>query len=409
MGKQWSQAFHDVGEAIDFLEYYARDILRLDNPQRQGRAPGESNTLFYQPKGIAAVIGPWNFPLAIPTGMCAANIVCGNPVIFKPSNLSPVVGWNLAEAFREAGLPDGVFNYCPGSSREMGDYLVEHPDVAVISFTGSMEVGLHIQQRAAACPGHDHCKRVVAEMGGKNAIIVDDDADLDEAVAHTLYSAFGFQGQKCSACSRVIVVGDIYTAFTERLARAANALKIGPGEDPANYMGPVVDASAQKNILGYIDIAAQEGEILVRRDVPAEGYYVPLTIVGGITPEHRIAQEEVFGPLLAVMHAKDFDQAIAWANSTRFALTGGIFSRSPEHLERARTEFRVGNLYLNRNCTGAMVDRQPFGGFKMSGVGSKTGGPDYLIQFMDPRCVTENTLRRGFAPIEGGSDWIEYE
>ncbi|MGE4552653.1 MAG: L-glutamate gamma-semialdehyde dehydrogenase [Desulfovibrionaceae bacterium] len=409
VGKQWSQAFHDVGEAIDFLEYYAREMVRLDEAQRMGRAPGESNHVFYQPKGIAAVIGPWNFPLAIPTGMCAANIVCGNPVIFKPSNLSPVIGWNLVEAFREAGLPDGVFNYCPGSSREMGDYLVEHPRVAVISFTGSMEVGLHIQEHAAAKPGDDHCKRVVAEMGGKNAIVIDDDADLDEAVAHTLYSAFGFQGQKCSACSRVIVVDGIYDQFTDRLCKAADALKIGPGEDPGNYMGPVVDASAQKNILKYIEMAAQEGEILVRRDVPGEGYYVPLTIVGNITPEHRIAQEEVFGPVLAVMRAKDFDQAMAWANSTRFALTGGIFSRSPEHLERARKEFRVGNLYLNRNCTGAMVGRQPFGGFKMSGVGSKTGGRDYLIQFLDPRCVTENTMRRGFAPIEGGSDWIEYE
>jgi RHH-type proline utilization regulon transcriptional repressor/proline dehydrogenase/delta 1-pyrroline-5-carboxylate dehydrogenase len=407
VGKQWDQAYHDVGEAIDFLDYYAREMVRLGKPRRMGRAPGEHNVLFYQPKGIAAVISPWNFPLAISAGMVAANIVVGNPVIYKPSNLAPIIGYGLVEIFRKAGLPDGVFNYCPGSSRDMGDYLVEHPKVAVISFTGSEAVGLRIQEKAAKVqPGQTHCKRVVAEMGGKNAIIVDDDADLDQAVIHILYSAFGFQGQKCSACSRVIVVDEIYDRFIERLTKAAECLKIGPSEDPANYMGPVVDASAQKKIMEYIDIAAKEGEILVKRSVPEKGCYVPLTIVGGIEPQHRIAQEEIFGPVLAVMRAKNFDQAIEWANSTRFALTGGVFSRSPKHLEQARREFRVGNLYLNRNNTGALVERQPFGGFKMSGVGSKTGGPDYLIQLMDPRCITENTMRRGFAPIEEGEMWV---
>ncbi|MDD4730682.1 MAG: L-glutamate gamma-semialdehyde dehydrogenase [Desulfovibrio sp.] len=407
VGKQWDQAYHDVGEAIDFLEYYAREMVRLGKPRRMGRAPGEHNLLFYQPKGIAAVISPWNFPLAISAGMVSANIVVGNPVIYKPSNLAPLIGYGLVEIFREAGLPDGVFNYCPGSSRDMGDYLVEHPKVAVISFTGSEAVGLRIQEKAAKVhPGQTHCKRVVAEMGGKNAIIVDDDADLDLAVIHILYSAFGFQGQKCSACSRVIVVDDIYDRFVERLTKAAQCLKIGPSEDPANYMGPVVDPAAQKKILEYIDLADQEGTILVQRDVPEKGCYVPLTIVADIEPHHRIAQEEIFGPVLAVMRAKDFDQAIEWANSTRFALTGGVFSRSPKHLEQARREFRVGNLYLNRNNTGALVERQPFGGFKMSGVGSKTGGPDYLIQLMDPRCVTENTMRRGFTPIEEGEIWV---
>ena len=408
VGKQWDQAYHDVGEAIDFLEYYAREMIRLDKPQRMGRAPGEVNELFYQPKGIAAVISPWNFPMAISAGMVAANIVCGNPVIYKPSNLSPLVGRGLVDIFEQAGLPRGVFNYCPGSSGDMGDYLVEHPKVAVISFTGSMETGLRIQARAAATPGHAHCKRVVAEMGGKNAIIVDDDADLDEAVLHILYSAFGFQGQKCSACSRVIVLDPIYDRFVERLTEAALSVKIGPPEDPANFMGPVVDKAQQKKILEYIDLAAKEGEVLVRRGVPDKGCYAPLTIVGNIEPHHRLAQEEIFGPVLAVMRARDFDQALDWANSTRFALTGGIFSRSPERIKRARKEFRVGNLYINRNNTGALVWRQPFGGFAMSGVGSKTGGPDYLLQLMDPRCVTENTMRRGFAPIdEGEVDWIE--
>lgn len=407
IGKQWDQAYHDVGEGIDFLEYYAREMRRLGKPRRMGRAPGEYNQLFYQPKGIAAVISPWNFPFAIAIGMSSAAIVTGNPVIYKPASISSRIGYNLTEVFREAGLPDGVFNYCPGKSSVMGDYLIEHPKISAICFTGSMEVGLHIQQRAAVVqPGQTQCKRVVAEMGGKNAIIIDDDADLDEAVLQVLYSAFGFQGQKCSACSRVIVLEPIYDRFIKRLVEAANDVKIGPAEDPANYMGPLADATQQRAVSAYLEVAEQEGTILVKRDVPAEGAYVPLTIVGDIKPHHRLAQEEIFGPILSVLRAKDFDEALDIANGTPFALTGGIFSRSPERLERARKEFRVGNLYMNRNNTGALVERQPFGGFQMSGVGSKTGGPDYLLQFMDPRCVTENTIRRGFAPIEEGDDWV---
>ncbi|WP_027362017.1 L-glutamate gamma-semialdehyde dehydrogenase [Halodesulfovibrio aestuarii] len=408
IGKQWDQAYHDVGEGIDFLEYYAREMLRLDKPRRMGRAPGEHNQLFYQPKGVAAVISPWNFPFAIAIGMCSAAIVTGNPVVYKPASISSRVGYNLVEIFREAGLPDGVFNYCPGRSSVMGDYLIEHPKVSMICFTGSMEVGLRIQNKASVVqPNQMQCKRVIAEMGGKNAIIIDDDADLDEAVLHVVYSAFAFQGQKCSACSRVIVLDPIYDRFVERLVKACQDIKIGRSEDPENYMGPVADASCQKTVMDYIKIAEEEGTILLKRDDhPADGAYVPLTIVGDIKPEHRIAQEEIFGPVLAIMRAATFDDAIAIANGTRFALTGGVFSRSPEHLEQARKEFRVGNLYLNRNNTGALVERQPFGGFKMSGVGSKTGGPDYLIQFLDPRVVTENTMRRGFAPIEEDDDWI---
>ncbi|WP_029893622.1 L-glutamate gamma-semialdehyde dehydrogenase [Desulfohalovibrio reitneri] len=409
VGKQWDQSYHDVTEAIDFLEYYAREMVRLGDPKRMGNAPGEHNHLFYQAKGVAAVIAPWNFPLAISVGMCSAAIVAGNPVIYKPSHISSVIGYGLVELFKEAGLPDGVFNYCPGRSRVMGDHLIEHPKTAVIAFTGSMEVGLRIQEKAAkAQPGQDHCKRVIAEMGGKNAIIIDDDADLDEAVVHTLYSAYGFQGQKCSACSRVIVVDSIYDRFMERLVEGAKSVKLGPAEDPANFMGPVADKSQQKTVGEYVELARQEGEILVER-MPEDtdgACWVPLTIVSGINPEHRIAQEEIFGPVLAVMRAKDYDQAIEWANDTRFALTGAVFSRSPQHLERARREFRVGNLYLNRGSTGSLVHRQPFGGFKMSGVGSKAGGPDYLIQFMDPRCVTENTMRRGFTPIEDDDEWV---
>ncbi|WP_045221718.1 L-glutamate gamma-semialdehyde dehydrogenase [Desulfonatronum thioautotrophicum] len=407
VGKQWDQAYNDVAEAVDFLEYYAREMIRLGVPRRMGNAPGEVNELFYQPKGIAAVIAPWNFPFAISMGMVSAAIVTGNPVIYKPSSLSSLVGYGLVEVFREIGLPQGVFNYCPGRSRVMGDYLVEHPDVSVIAFTGSVEVGLRIIEKAAKVhPGQDQCKRVIAEMGGKNAIIIDDDADLDEAVPQVLYSAFGFQGQKCSACSRVIVLDAIYERFMTRLREAALSVKIGPSEHPGNYMGPVVDLGQQKNVQAAIETASQEGRIVVQREVPEKGCFVPLTIVEGIRPEHRTAQEEIFGPVLAVMRAKDFTEALDMANNSRFALTGGVFSRSPKRLEQAKREFRVGNLYLNRNNTGALVYRQPFGGFKMSGVGSKAGGPDYLIQFLDPRVVTENTMRRGFAPIAGDDEWV---
>ncbi|HEX5774009.1 MAG TPA: L-glutamate gamma-semialdehyde dehydrogenase [Geomobilimonas sp.] len=408
IGKQWDQAYADVTEAIDFLEYYAREMIRLGEPQRVGHAPGELNHYFYEPKGVAAVIAPWNFPLAISMGMASAAIVTGNCVVFKPSGITSIIGWHLVELFRAAGLPEGVFNYTPGRGSVMGDYLVDHPDVSLIAFTGSMETGLRIIDRAAKVhPGQVNVKKIICEMGGKNAIIIDDDADLDEAVPHVLYSAFGFQGQKCSACSRVIVLDAVYDKFVARLVSMASASKVGPSEDPTFYMGGVADDKAQKSIREYAEIGKKEGHLLYESPVPSgEGYYVPMTIIGGITPEHRIAQEEIFGPVLAVMRAKDFDQAIAWANSTKFALTGGIFSRSPEHLTTARREFRVGNLYINRNNTGALVERQPFGGSRMSGVGTKAGGPDYLLHFMDPRVVTENTMRRGFAPVEADDDWV---
>jgi len=400
IGKQWDQAYADVTEAIDFLEYYAREMIRLGKPRRTGHAPGELNHYFYEPKGVAAVISPWNFPLAISLGMVSAAVVTGNCVVFKPSGLTSVIGWQIVELFREADLPEGVFNYTPGRGSVMGDFLVDSPDVSLIAFTGSMEVGLRIIERAGKVhPGQANVKKVVCEMGGKNAVIIDDDADLDEAVPHVLYSAFAFQGQKCSACSRVIVLDSVYDKFVSRLVEMARAAKVGPADDPAYYMGAVADDKAMKNIKEYIEIGKKEGKVLYQSPVPGDsGYYVPMTIIEGITPQHRIAQEEIFGPVLAVMRVKDFDEAIEWANSTKFALTGGVFSRSPEHLARARREFRVGNLYLNRNNTGALVDRQPFGGARMSGVGTKAGGPDYLLHFMDPRVVTENTMRRGFTP-----------
>ncbi|MGD8253140.1 MAG: L-glutamate gamma-semialdehyde dehydrogenase [Syntrophobacterales bacterium] len=407
VGKQWDQAYADVGEAIDFLEYYGREMIRLGSERRMGTAPGELNHYFYQPKGLAAVIAPWNFPLAISCGMSAAAIVAGNCVLYKPSGLSAVVGFTLADVFKEAGLPKGVFNYTPGRGSVIGDYLVDHPDISLIAFTGSMDIGLRILGRASKVQSNQAgVKKVIAEMGGKNAIIVDDDADLDEAVVNILHSAFGYQGQKCSACSRAIVLESIYDRFVRRFVEAAKSVQIGPAENPANYMGPVVDRAAQQKILEYIEIGKKEGNLLLSREVPDQGYYVPLTVFSDIKPEHRLAQEEIFGPVLSLMKVKTFDEAIEVANSTKFALTGGVFSRSPKHLEQARREFRVGNLYLNRGITGALVERQPFGGFKMSGVGSKAGGPDYLLQFMDPRSVTENTMRRGFAPVSDEDDWI---
>jgi len=389
-GKQWAQAYNDLAEGIDFLEYYAREMIRLGKPQDTGTYAGEKNYYFYQPKGVALVIAPWNFPFAIGCGMCAAAIVAGNPVVFKPSSQSMVVGHHLVEIFREVGLPDGVFNFLPGPSSAIGDYLVDSPKVAVIAFTGSMGVGLRILERAGRTPeGQTSVKHVVCEMGGKNAIVLDEQFDQDAAVRDVLYSAFGYQGQKCSACSRLIVHDKAYDRFVPKLVEAARKLKIGPAEDPANYMGPVIDAKAQKTILQYVDLAAKEGRVLYRSEVPKTGCYVPMTIVEGITPQNRLAQEEVFGPVLSIMRVKDFDQALEWANSTRFALTGAIFSASREHLDRAVREFRVGNLYLNRGSVGALVKVQPFGGFKMSGGGTKAGGPDYLLHFMDPRAVTE--------------------
>jgi len=389
-GKQWAQAYNDLAEGIDFLDYYAREMIRLGEPRDMGSYDGEINQYFYQPKGVVVVISPWNFPFAIGCGMCAAAIAAGNTVVFKPSNQSPVVGHHLVELFSEVGLPAGVFNFTPGRGSVIGDLMVDSPKVSVIAFTGSMEVGLRIIERAGRTPENQpSVKKVVCEMGGKNAMIIDADADIDKAVPAVLYSAFGYQGQKCSACSRLIVHDAIYDEFVPRLVEEARKLKIGPAEDPENYMGAVIDSAAQKTILGYAELAAQEGTILYSSDVPEKGYYVPLTIAEGITPKDRLAQEEVFGPVLAVMRAEDFDQALEWANSTRFALTGGVFSGNREHLERCRRDFRVGNLYLNRACVGAMVQIQPFGGFKMSGVGTKAGGPDYLLHFMDPRAVTE--------------------
>jgi RHH-type proline utilization regulon transcriptional repressor/proline dehydrogenase/delta 1-pyrroline-5-carboxylate dehydrogenase len=402
VGKNWSEADAGVCEAIDFLEYYGREMIHLAGPRRMGRTPGEINSLFYEPRGVTAVIAPWNFPVAISIGMASAAMVTGNTVVFKPSSQSVVAGSMLCRVFEESKLPPGVLNFIPGPGVEIGEHLVTHPDVAAIAFTGSKEVGLRIIELAADTPSEaTHIKKVIAEMGGKNAIIVDADADLDEAVTYILQSAFGYQGQKCSACSRLIVLEENYDRLVARLKDAAESMELGPPDDPRHFMGAVIDGDAKKKILYYIELGKKEGKCLVDRDMPgSRGHVVPLTIFTDVGPEDRIAQEEIFGPVLAVIKVRDFDEAIRVANNTKYALTGGLCSRSPENIARAQREFRVGNLYINRGCTGAIVGRHPFGGFKMSGVGSKAGGPDYLLQFMVPRTVTENTIRRGFAPME---------
>ncbi len=399
-GKPWREADADLAEAIDFLEYYAREAVRLERGLDLN-APGEENRYFHVPRGVYAIIPPWNFPLAIPTGMLAAAIVAGNTAVLKPAPQTPVILARLMEVLREVGLPDGVVNFVPGPNEEVGEYLVRHPEIHGIAFTGSRAVGTRIYRLAAeVAEGQQHLKRVIAEMGGKNAIIVDTDADLDDAVTGILASAFGYAGQKCSAGSRLIVVGGCYEELLARLVEAARSIRVGMPEEPGTYLGPVIDGKAREKIRAAIEAGRRVARLVLETDVSSlgEGYFVGPTLFAEVPPECDLAQEEIFGPVLGVLPARDFDEALRIANGTRYALTGGVYSRSPEHLERARREFRVGNLYLNRKITGAVVGRQPFGGFRMSGVGSKAGGPDYLLQFTEPRTITENTLRRGFAP-----------
>ncbi|HEX4868127.1 MAG TPA: proline dehydrogenase family protein [Acidimicrobiales bacterium] len=401
-GKPWDQADADVCEAIDFCEYYGREVLRLEAGAAElvQSPPGEANRLTYQGKGVTAVIAPWNFPLAIPTGMAVAALAAGNPVILKPAEQTPGIAHQLAQALVAAGAPRGVFQLLPGLGEVVGARLVEHPDVALIAFTGSKAVGLEINRVAAIHqPGQRHLKKVVCELGGKNALIIDADADPDQAVPAAAYSAFGYAGQKCSAASRVIVVDRVYDDVVERLVGCSRELLLGHPATPGVQIGPVIDAVAHARVLGYVERAPQQGRVLLGGgDVPGTGWYVPPTIVAIDDPSAPIATEEIFGPVLSVLRARDFDHALQLANSVDYALTAGLFSRSPVHLERAAAELRAGNVYLNRHITGAVVGRQPFGGYGMSGIGSKAGGPDYLLQFLDPRASTENTLRQGFAP-----------
>jgi 1-pyrroline-5-carboxylate dehydrogenase len=392
VGKNWAEADADIAETIDFAEFYAHEALRLAEAKTPVQLPGEDDRLMYIPLGVTAVIPPWNFPCAIMAGMTMAAIGCGNTVVLKPSHDSPAIAFKFFEVLQEAGMPFGVVNFCPGSGTKFGAGLVEHPLTRLIAFTGSKEVGLDINQRAAVPrSGQKWIKRTILEMGGKDSIIVADDASLDDAVEGVAASAFGFQGQKCSACSRAIIDDRIYDVFVARLKERASRITVG---DPTENkpMGPVINESAMQSILNYIEIGKKEGRLLLgggpAKDA-GEGYYIEPTIIADVAPDARIAQEEIFGPVLAVIRARNYDHALEIANNTEFGLTGAVYSNSREKLERARHEFHVGNLYLNRKCTGAMVGAHPFGGFNMSGTDSKAGGPDYLLLFTQAKSVAE--------------------
>jgi RHH-type proline utilization regulon transcriptional repressor/proline dehydrogenase/delta 1-pyrroline-5-carboxylate dehydrogenase len=398
-GKPWKEADADVCEAIDFCEYYGREMLRLAAGGAVQSPPGEANVLSYQPKGVGAVIAPWNFPLAIPTGMVTAALVAGNCVVLKPAEQTPAVASCLVSALEAGGLPPGVLGFVPGPGSSVGAALVSHPDVAFVAFTGSREVGLSIVSTAArVVDGQRSVKRVIAEMGGKNAIVVDADADLDTAVPAIVQSAFGFAGQKCSAASRVVAVDAVYDELRSRLAGAVQSLVVGHPRSMSTQVGPVIDADALTKVRSYV--TAGEGRVVVSRadDVPAGGYFVGPCVFEDVPLSGRVATEEIFGPVLCLFRAASFADAVALANATPYALTAGVLSRSPANIRFAAAELRAGNVYVNRSITGAVVGRQPFGGYGMSGVGSKAGGPDYLLQFLDPRVVTENTMRQGFAP-----------
>ena len=399
-GKPWREADADVCEAIDFCEYYGREMIRLDRGGEVQSPPGEANRLAYGAKGVGVVISPWNFPLAIPAGMVAAGLVTGNAVVFKPAEQTPATAAVLVDAFEAAGLPAGVLNFLPGLGEVVGAHLVEHRDVAFVTFTGSRPVGLGIVERAARHqPGQRSVKRVVAEMGGKNPIVVDGDADLDQVVPAVIYSAFGFAGQKCSACSRLIAVGPIYDELVARMVGAASELEVGHPSAMGVQIGPVIDRDAYQRISSVVADAPNHGRVASRPvHLPHDGWFVGPTIVTDVERDSVLAKEEIFGPVLSVFAVDDFQQALALANGTDYALTAGVFSRSPAHVRQAVAELRAGNVYVNRGITGAVVGRQAFGGYGLSGVGSKAGGPDYLLQFVDPRAVSENTLRQGFAP-----------
>ncbi|WPS88292.1 L-glutamate gamma-semialdehyde dehydrogenase [Brevibacillus halotolerans] len=390
-GKSWPEADADTAEAIDFMEYYARQMDQLGQRHSLPRIPGEDNELYYIPLGVGIVIPPWNFPLAIMVGMTTAALVTGNTVVLKPASTTPVIAAKFMEILDEAGVPAGVVNFVPGSGSEIGDYLVEHTLTRFISFTGSRDVGLRINELAAKHrPGQKWMKRLVAEMGGKDSIIVDNDADLELAAQAITASAFGFSGQKCSACSRAIIHADVYDEVLGRVVEHTKALTVGNVSNPEFYTGPVVDEKAYNKILEYIEIGKQEGKLMAGGEKgPEEGYYIMPTVFADVAPDARIMQEEIFGPFVAFCKANDFDHALKIANNTEYGLTGSVISRNRAHLERAREEFHVGNLYFNRKCTGALVGVHPFGGFNMSGTDSKAGGPDYLLLFTQAKLVSE--------------------
>jgi len=400
VGKPWAEADGDIREAVDFCRFYAGQMRQIGRPRLTQHVPGEESYQHYWPRGVALVIAPWNFPIAILCGMVSAALVTGNTVIMKPSEQSIICGAMLMEIFQEAGVPAGVLNFLSGRGSVIGAHVVDHKDIDLIAFTGSREVGLRIWESAGkTLPGQRELKRVVCEMGGKNPVIIDSDADLDEAIVDSTYSAFGYQGQKCSALSRLILLDENYDRVMERLLSGAASLRVGNPEEPGMMVGPVIDEAAYKRILEYIEIGKSEAILAYQaKEVPPEGYFIPPTIFAGVKPNMRIAREEIFGPVLSVIKVRDLDEAFDVANGTDYALTAGFFSRSPANIERAKAQIEAGNVYINRSCTGAVVGRHPFGGFKMSGGGTKAGGADYLLQFLLPRVVTENIVRHGFAP-----------
>jgi len=403
VGKPWREADADVAEAIDFCEYYAHEMVTTWQPRRTEAVLGEENHYIYQGRGVAVVISPWNFPLAITCGMAVAALVAGNTVILKPAEQASLIAYEFAKLVLAAGFPPNTFAFLPGYGEVIGRHLVAHPDVDLIAFTGSRAVGLEILSTAnKVAKGQHSIKRVIAELGGKNAIIVDENADMDDAIRGVLHSAFGFAGQKCSACSRLIVVGATYEPFLQRLGDATRDLLIGPAEESATTVGPVIDAESCDRIENLVRAASASVPLVVRsvmdEGLAKHGYYVAPTIFRDVPLEHTLWINEIFGPVLSCVNAPTFSKALEMTMASEYALTGGVFSRNPTNLALARREFRVGNLYINRGITGALVRRQPFGGFKFSGIGSKAGGPDYLMQFMEPRVVTENIMRRGFSP-----------
>ncbi|HET6932928.1 MAG TPA: L-glutamate gamma-semialdehyde dehydrogenase [Candidatus Acidoferrum sp.] len=391
VGKSWIEADADVAETIDFCEYYGREMLRLSEPVKLTPMRGERNYMVYIPLGVGAVIPPWNFPMAIMAGLVVSSLVTGNTVVLKPAADSPTIAAKFVDILHEAGVPKEAVQFLTGSGAVIGDVIVQHPKTRYIGFTGSKEVGLRIAELAnKPTPGQIWIKRTVLEMGGKDGMIVDEEADIDAAVEGTAQAAFGYQGQKCSACSRVIVSEKIYDTFLTKLVERTKKIKVGPSDDPNNYMGPVVSETAMKGILNYIEVGKKEGRLMTGGGRAAgDGYFVEPTIIADVDPKARLAQEEVFGPVLAVIKAKNFDHAMEIANNTEFGLTGAVYSKNPAKIKRAEEEFYVGNLYLNRKCTGAMVGAHPFGGFNMSGTDSKTGGKDYLLLFLQAKAVAE--------------------
>lgn len=400
-GKPWVEADGDVSEAIDFCRFYAVEMRKLDQTTITQSVPGERCTQTWTARGVGVAIAPWNFPLAILTGLVVAPLVAGNTMIMKPAEQTSVIGATLMEILMEAGIPAGVVNYLPGLGEDVGAHLVSHPNIDFIGFTGSRAVGCKIWEAAGrTLPGQQNLKKVICEMGGKNALIIDNDADLDEAVPAAIYSAFGFSGQKCSALSRLIVLDDVYDQFVERFVSACPTIPIGDPAMPGTIIGPVIDLDAQAKIHAMIEQGKKESRLAWQGSAPTDGYYATPAVFANVRPTDTIAREEIFGPVVAILRAKNLDEAFALVNGTDYALTGGIFSRSPKALARAQNELMVGNLYLNRAITGAIVERHPFGGFKMSGSGTKAGGKEYLQNFLFPRVIIENVMRRGFTPVE---------